>query len=155
FFDFEAARGFADGSFQMGNKERPKQITSWLTSGRKWRLPPTLGCELGTPETEDAWVGIWWGWWRHLQPGNRIWAFGKLTRPETADWSKLAGMYGRNGLLQVMATLYWWGERVEDRLDGATVLRARDTEGTVHWKAAVEDVTWVLEQIIESGEMET
>ncbi|KAJ7688928.1 hypothetical protein B0H14DRAFT_3051659 [Mycena olivaceomarginata] len=60
------------------------------------------------------WVGLWLAWWRSLQP--KEWAVlenGELSRPENADWSTMAKMYGDNGLLQVMAGLVWWGEVVQ------------------------------------------
>ncbi|KAJ7795564.1 hypothetical protein B0H14DRAFT_2919060 [Mycena olivaceomarginata] len=76
------------------------------------------------------WVGLWWAWWRSLQPEERaVLENGEFT---------MAKMYGDNGLLQVMAGLVWWGEVVQKRDE---------------WRAAVSDMTWVLERILESGEI--
>ncbi|KAJ7870631.1 hypothetical protein B0H14DRAFT_3573811 [Mycena olivaceomarginata] len=133
FFDFESEWGFTEGGWQMPRKDRPEQVREWINRGRKWTLPPTLGSELGTRETGDLWVGGWWKWWGSLQPEERGTLENELLRPETADWSKMAGMYGKNGLLQVMATLVWWGD----------VARKRGLEAEKEWLAA----------ILESGEI--
>jgi hypothetical protein len=54
----------------------------------------------------------------------------------------MAGMHGDNGLLQVMTSLVWWGE----------VVAKREEEDWEQWRAAVTDVTWVLEQLLAYGE---
>ncbi|KAF8169348.1 hypothetical protein K438DRAFT_1774355 [Mycena galopus ATCC 62051] len=112
-------------------------------------MPPCLGV-LGTQEGDD-WVAGWWKWWHNLQPGGRAIVDGELSRPEDADWSKLSRMYGKNGLLHVMATLCWWGEAVERRTS-----RTEEAEpGTLErWLKAVADVTWVLEQLLGANQME-
>ncbi|KAJ7699836.1 hypothetical protein B0H14DRAFT_2417465, partial [Mycena olivaceomarginata] len=62
---------------------------------------------------------------------------------EKADWSILAQMHGNNGLLQVMAVLVWWGEVVWKR-----------GEEQEQWLVTVRDITWVLEQLLKSGEID-
>ncbi|KAF8121842.1 hypothetical protein K438DRAFT_1793550 [Mycena galopus ATCC 62051] len=110
-------------------------------------MPPCLGV-LGTREGDD-WVGGWWRWWRNLQPEERLVVEGELSRPEDADWSRLSGMYGKNGLLHVMATLCWWG----------TVVGRQKSRGGMEpgaqedWAKAVADVTWVLDQLLGSGDI--
>jgi hypothetical protein len=99
---------------------------------------------LGTRKNEELWVGGWWKWWNGLQPSERVaLENGELSRPAEADWSAMAAMHGKNGILQVMATLGWWGE----------VAQKRSAEEKDDWLAAVGDVTWVLGQILESGEI--
>ncbi|KAJ7806241.1 hypothetical protein B0H14DRAFT_2610579 [Mycena olivaceomarginata] len=132
FLEFEAAWGFTECTYQMAKKNRPGQIGGWLSRGRKWTLPPTLGETLGTRKNEELW------------PNERVTLEnGELSRPEEADWSAMAAMHGKNGILQVMATLGWWGE----------VAQKRSAEEKDDWLAAVGDVTWVLGQILESGEI--
>jgi hypothetical protein len=148
FFDFEGAWGFVEGSWSMPKPSRPQQVSGWLSRGRKWTLPPALGGLLGRRQAEgmsaELWVGVWWGWWRGLQPAEReVLANGELSRPETAGWSAMARMYGNNGLMQVMAALVWWGE----------VAQKRGREDVEEWCVAVRDVTWVLEQLLKSGEI--
>ncbi|KAJ7820735.1 hypothetical protein B0H14DRAFT_2371894 [Mycena olivaceomarginata] len=144
FYDFEAAWGFVDEGAQMRRDGRPPQVSGWLSRGRKWTLPPTLGEDLGTRETVELWIGLWWNWWKSLQPRERsIESSGELSCPELADWSEMAELHGKNGVLQVMATLLWWGE----------VAQKRDLSARAEWLAAVSDVTWVLEKVLASGEI--
>ncbi|KAJ7803804.1 hypothetical protein B0H14DRAFT_3486976 [Mycena olivaceomarginata] len=116
FLEFEAAWGFTECTYQMAKKNWLGQIGGWLSRGRKWTLPPTLGETLGTRKNEELWVGGWWKWWNGLQPNERVaLENGELSRPEEADWSAMAAMHGKNGILQVMATLGWWGEVAQKR----------------------------------------
>ncbi|KAJ6447364.1 hypothetical protein C8R47DRAFT_1231465 [Mycena vitilis] len=148
FFDFEAECGFSEGATQVDATKKPRQVVGWLQRGRKWHMPPTLGDDLGTRDTDELWVGLWWTWWKALQPSAREELATGLSRPEAADWSHMAQMHGRNGLLQVMATLAWWGERVCEKQDGSRMV---SVEARSEWEAAVRDVKWVLEQVMESG----
>jgi hypothetical protein len=56
----------------------------------------------------------------------------------------MAQMHGNNGLLQVMAVSVWWGE---------VVWKHREEEWE-EWLVAVHNVTWVLEQLLTSGEID-
>ncbi|KAK7020803.1 hypothetical protein R3P38DRAFT_3547985, partial [Favolaschia claudopus] len=136
---------FDEGSFLMGKKNRPRPVGAWIHMGRRWSLPPTLGAELGTRETPDLWVGSWWAWWESLQPDARVRTGAELSRADDADWGEMALMHGSNGLLQVMASLFWWGDVVQ---------RKREAEEVKAWEAAVDDVAWVLNEILKSGEIE-
>ncbi|KAJ7310819.1 hypothetical protein DFH08DRAFT_974219 [Mycena albidolilacea] len=149
FFDFEGAWGFVDGTTQMPKGQRPQEVTGWISRGRKWGLPPALGGLLGRchykDQGEDLWVGRWWVWWWMLQPEERAELDnGGLSCPETANWSKMARLYGKNGLLQVMATLVWWGEVVKKR---------GGEEDREEWVTAVCDVMWVLGELLKLGEI--
>ncbi|KAJ7064237.1 hypothetical protein C8F01DRAFT_926611, partial [Mycena amicta] len=128
FFDFEGAWGFVDGSWGMPKTgRRPPQLSGWLAMGRKWTMPPTL-------VDAELWVGVWWVWWKSLQPAEReVDADGDLSQPATADWSSMVQMYGNGGFMLVMATLAWWGE----------VAQERGEEAIEEWSAAVRDVAWV------------
>ncbi|KAJ7302606.1 hypothetical protein DFH08DRAFT_977732 [Mycena albidolilacea] len=148
FFDFEGAWGFVEGSRSMPKPGRPPQVSGWLSRGQKWTMPPALGGLPGRRQavgmTAELWVGVWWGWWRGLQPVEReVLQNGELSRPGTADWSTMVKMYGNNGLMQVIATLVWWGE----------VAQKRGEEDIEEWCVAVRDVTWVLDQLLRSGEI--
>ncbi|KAJ7363727.1 hypothetical protein DFH08DRAFT_682438 [Mycena albidolilacea] len=141
YFDFESAWGFVMKGGQLGRPLRPQQVAGWLSRGRRWMLPPTLGSDLGTRTTDELWVGLWWTWWASLQPKERAMLENKEPfQPEDADWSKMVGQYSDNGLLQVMATLLWWGE----------VVQKREAAEQDQWLAAVKDVMWVLDQLLES-----
>ncbi|KAJ7702937.1 hypothetical protein B0H16DRAFT_1748003 [Mycena metata] len=144
FFDFERAWGFDEGTFQMGRVKRPVEFGMWLQRGRKWYLPPTISV-VGTRDDEESFAGRWWTWYTSLQPPERVMLGTTLSRPEKADWSNMAAMHGTNGLLQVMAALSWWGEKL---------VKKRDGPEWPDWVAAVEDMTWVLEELVDSGEIE-
>ncbi|KAJ7058603.1 hypothetical protein C8F01DRAFT_1304260 [Mycena amicta] len=151
FFDFEGAWGFVNGSSAMARAARPVQVSGWLTRRWKWTMPPALGGLLGSRQAvgmgAELWVSVWWGWWRSLQPAEReVLENGELSRPETADWSATAEMYGNNGLMLVMASLAWWGELVHTSQEDAI-------EAIDEWAAAVRDVTWVFEKLLGSGEI--
>ncbi|KAJ7828220.1 hypothetical protein B0H14DRAFT_3466418 [Mycena olivaceomarginata] len=127
FFDFEGAWGFVKGTFSMRRVVRPQQVSG----GRRRARQRSCGFRCGG------------GWWRSLQPEEReLLESGELSRPEKADWSKTAGMYGNNGLLQVMASLLWWGE----------VVQRREEADREEWCAAVTDVTDAGEEGEDTGE---
>ncbi|KAJ7883493.1 hypothetical protein B0H14DRAFT_2339592, partial [Mycena olivaceomarginata] len=147
YFDFEAEWGFPDTSPLMDTKYRPQQVGGWLARGRKWTMPLCLDV-LGTREGDD-WVGRWWRWWRNLQPEERLVVEGELSHPEDTDWSKLSGMYGKNGLLHVMATLCWWGVVVDRQKSRGGMEPGAEED----WAKAVGDMTWVLDQLLGSGEI--
>ncbi|KAJ7717952.1 hypothetical protein B0H16DRAFT_1740264 [Mycena metata] len=144
FFDFECAWGFDEGTFQMGRVKRPVEFGMWLQRGRKWYLPPTISV-VGTRDDKESFAGRWWTWYTSLQPPERVMLGTTLSRPEKADWSNMAAMHRTNGLLQVMAALSWWGEKL---------VKERDGPEWPDWVAAVEDMTWVLEELVDSGEIE-
>ncbi|KAF8182178.1 hypothetical protein K438DRAFT_1564011 [Mycena galopus ATCC 62051] len=144
FMDFEGEWGFENGTATCATKAHPAQVGAWIAHGRKWNAPPCLG-DMGTQETEDSWVGRWWSWWMSLQLEERG---EEMLRTETVDWSGLFMMYGKNGLLQVMATLSWWGGAIHRR-GGA----AENVDNIQLWVAALDDVTWVLGEILASGKI--
>ncbi|KAJ7032964.1 hypothetical protein C8F04DRAFT_1261533 [Mycena alexandri] len=85
-------------------------------------------------------------WWRSLQPSGRevVEETGMMTMPMEMEWGKLTKMSGRNGFLQVMASLFWWG--LEEFRDGR-----EDKSG---WAAAVGDVEGILYGVLRSGEVQ-
>ncbi|KAF7349153.1 hypothetical protein MVEN_01437600 [Mycena venus] len=96
---------------------------------------------LGRKGEEGTWVDNWWAWWVSMQPSDCVYSEGKLTRPEDVDWAVLAQMHGKNGLLQVMATLLCWGNFVAD----AEVYQRAD------WTVSLNDVTWTLRELVKCG----
>ncbi|KAF8174208.1 hypothetical protein K438DRAFT_1849717 [Mycena galopus ATCC 62051] len=135
FFNFEAAWGYEKGLWKMATKDRPRQVTGWLNRGRRWTMPPSLGSLLGrreaTGEAEELWVGLFWAWWWTLQPKEHVELSNReLSRPGKADWSRMVQMHGDNGCSK------------------------RGEEEREEWLVAVHNVTWVLEQLLESGEID-
>ncbi|KAJ7753117.1 hypothetical protein DFH07DRAFT_744620 [Mycena maculata] len=114
-------------------KERPTAVKEWLGCGRNWNAVMALGT-VGHKRQAGTFVAQWWAWWRVIQPAEReLLGPGMLSRVETADWSQVSRLHGKNGLLQVMATLLWWGDHV-----------ARNEDYRPEWLGAVDDVLWVL-----------
>ncbi|KAK7023024.1 hypothetical protein R3P38DRAFT_2779769 [Favolaschia claudopus] len=134
-FDFEKKCGFSEETL-ITTEERPDIMKRWLGRARKWEVKQQLG-DLGAEAIEGTFIDGWWKWWNVIQPKER----GAMLRPAGLDWGAVTKLHGRNGLLQVMATLLWWGETTETMtpIDRMT------------WTLAVEDVTWALEQMLMPG----
>ncbi|KAJ7736961.1 hypothetical protein DFH07DRAFT_707600, partial [Mycena maculata] len=128
FFDFEASKGYEDGA-QMGTTNRPTAVGTWLGRGRKWNMTMDLGT-LGDEKDEETFVAVWWRWWHKV-----LYSKGA----QEADWEGMSRLYGRNGVLHVMATLLWWGDVVAD---------GDDEEAVERWRLAVEDVQWALKKML-------
>ncbi|KAJ7178674.1 hypothetical protein C8R43DRAFT_872285, partial [Mycena crocata] len=112
--------------------KRPAQVGRWITGARGKRK--TKG--LHVTNTDEYVVG-WHIWWDSMQPkwrtkesDGKTWetggAYGK-------DWELLSA-WGQNGMLSVVACLYFWGLAVMD---------ASDKVGA--WEVAVNDAAWVCE----------
>ncbi|KAJ7117955.1 hypothetical protein C8R43DRAFT_960459 [Mycena crocata] len=143
FMDFEAACGYKDDGINATTQDRPVAVKGWLARARNWNKTVDLG-ELGALGSADTFIHMWWNWWAALQPEGRVLKAdgrgpgggGMLTVPRVCDWGSMGGLHGKNGLLQVMASLLWWGERVEgDPLD------------TARWSSAVDEVGYVLGEV--------
>jgi hypothetical protein len=142
FLDFEKRCGYSEGS-QIPVGGRPGVVKTWLAKQRRWDVTMDVGV-LGAESMPDTFIHDWWKWWMTLQPKGRG-NIGMLSQAATLDWSAVVRLHGRNGILQVMATLLWWGEAVVE----ATPL------DRMTWTLAVEDVTWTLEQLLRPGVIET
>ncbi|KAJ6589549.1 hypothetical protein B0H19DRAFT_1249078 [Mycena capillaripes] len=139
FFDFESAAGYEDGGCQIDTLDRPKVVETWVGRRRDWNATMPLG-ELGGKNQEGSYVWSWWEWWSAMQPPERVTVGDTLSCPEGADWDNLWRTSGKNGLLQLMGSLLWWGDQVGE---GA------NTDEFTPWEAAVRDVTWVLDKLQE------
>ncbi|KAJ7179965.1 hypothetical protein C8R43DRAFT_867101, partial [Mycena crocata] len=109
YLNFETACGYLENGGRILGDSRPTEVEEWLREGRKWHAPPKIK-NLGGMDVAGTYVGKWWVWWRSVQPPESEWVGGELTCPPVEDmtWERLAKMHGRNGLMQVMATLLWW-----------------------------------------------
>jgi hypothetical protein len=128
FFDFEATWGYADAGGQIMIDGRPKAVEHWIGRARKWEKTIEIGV-LGDAKKVGSFVASWWGWWVKVQPSDR------------SDLAPVLRLHGKNGLLQMMASLLWWGERVAD----GTPADVRD------WSSAVEDVADLLTEMLRPG----
>ncbi|KAJ6603276.1 hypothetical protein DFH09DRAFT_879934, partial [Mycena vulgaris] len=136
FFDFEAGHDFAKGA-QMTTTNRPGVVKDWLGRARQWDKKVAVR-KTGTQGEADMFAAEWWTYWLSIQPADRAYFAGMLACPTRAEWGVLTKFHGRNGLLQVMATLLWWGEAVGDSAEAL---------GYADRSAAVKDVAWVLKQL--------
>ncbi|KAJ7071709.1 hypothetical protein B0H15DRAFT_957613 [Mycena belliarum] len=125
-WEVERASGFATGK-ALPAKKRPKAVGWWIQRART-----------RTPEINDvgAFAVEWGGWWRAVNPGWRCTGSGAMICAEGKNWEVLRGVTGINGLLSVLMCLKWWRETLDNG------------EGVEVWAAAVEDVTWVLQQLL-------
>jgi hypothetical protein len=124
FTNFEARSGFRINkgpSNSLSTHLRPKEVQWWIQQGRDIRngherIPPIPNVE--------AFAVDWWSWWESLQPKN------------DGDWSML-DKAGLNGMLSIVACLFWWGRLVKD-----DELKERA------WGAACGDVNRVLNALL-------
>jgi hypothetical protein len=105
---FEVSAGHNDTD--LGKANRPKLIGDWIQRKRSptWR-PPI--------ENVDAYGEQFTKWWFGLQPEWRRSEDGKvLVESVAGDWSAMKRS-GKNGLLSVLAALFYWGLNAEDKTD--------------------------------------
>jgi hypothetical protein len=128
YYDFEAAWGHRDVGGQITTESRPKALEWWISRGRKWEKTVDIGV-VGNAKAPGTFVSGWWDWWVNVQPAER------------GDWPVMLKLHGKNGLLQLMASLLWWGERVADGNPG----------DVREWSTAVEDVGDVFTELLRPG----
>jgi hypothetical protein len=119
----------------ISTRNRPDQIAWWLKRGRKANIVPVID---KLSEFEAAWKR----WWEGMQPGWRLDDKMKLARkvtdnPENAWSSSTLYHAGPIGFRLIIMALAWWGEVIKDQQQA-------------EFFKAVEDVQWVLEQILQS-----
>lgn len=117
----------------LTNTNRPTEYNVWLHRSRKWDEMPDIDAML-TPQYSS----MWWSWWKTLQPAWRALSLTQDLRGTRGfDWSQTR-KGSQNGLFTVILTLGWW-------LLGIKNGSGSGMEGCM---AAVNDVAWVLDQMI-------
>ncbi|KAJ7615075.1 hypothetical protein DFH06DRAFT_1013683 [Mycena polygramma] len=131
----EKSYGFVQGNGTLRTKDpkdRPGEVKEWVRDGRGRTM-----AVIPIPN-RAAFEQKWWKWWTALQPSWRGSWRGRSSSapcaPQGGGWESLA-VPGRNGLLSVVATLYWWG--CAEKKDG---IEARSAE----WEEAAAEVISVL-----------
>ncbi|KAJ7178512.1 hypothetical protein C8R43DRAFT_850889, partial [Mycena crocata] len=128
----ETACKFEQPTHRLSTEGRPGEVGIWIGRGR--------GRKGGSPTVTDpaAFGLIWWGWWDALQPTWRVkdadgrWALGEA---RVGEWEDPLLHWGPNGLLSVLAGLYFWGRAIP-----------KSEPQLLHdWELAVFDVSWILE----------
>ncbi|KAJ7921971.1 hypothetical protein B0H13DRAFT_1604071 [Mycena leptocephala] len=134
------------GKAGLGVANQPSAVADWIAAGRGGRGGPQAngrGPEIGNLAVFGT---TWWDWWGRLQPDWRTRDGGNVSRFERAaypgatkeNWRKLR-VPGQNGVLSVVASLYWWGKKC--RVAG-------EREDRESWAEAVSDVKWMLNGLL-------
>ncbi|KAJ6459356.1 hypothetical protein C8R47DRAFT_994709, partial [Mycena vitilis] len=114
----------------LPSPSRPEHVHRWIRAARGRRKANLV------IEKVAAYRSEWWEWWGSLQPQWRSketdgsWVIGG---EYGKDWDSLS-YWGENGVLSVVAALYFWGCCVQDN--------DHDLE---QWECAVNDASWVFE----------
>jgi hypothetical protein len=117
--------------YALPKNGQPEQVDRWIKDAHGHRKRPNP-----TVKKVQQYEKEWWGWWNTLQPAWRekdaegSWVVGGAYGKE---WDSV-GYWGENGVLSVVASLYFWGCAVQD---GGV--------GLDRWEDVVNDVSWVFE----------
>ncbi|KAJ7890037.1 hypothetical protein B0H13DRAFT_1626490 [Mycena leptocephala] len=134
FVALKKSNSFVQGS-GLPKAGRPVQVSDWIKDGRGRSLKVRPIDNLEKFESE------WWSWWNSLQPP---WRGTPETRTKTveegAEWGRL-GSGGQNGVLSVVAALYWWAHA--EKSQGLSL------SGGL--QQALADTTWVLQSMTKSS----
>lgn len=124
---FETSTGFPDSRRlpKLLARQRPSCVGDWIRRARNSSYRPTI------PDPHDADKNFR-SWWTNLQPTWRVSTDGSLIRGR-GSWEELRRP-GINGLLSVLAALFFWG----------VACGGKD----VQWEAALADVIWVFGEIV-------
>ena len=140
YVELEACNSFDIGGIHMGFKKTswPSEVGWWI--GHACAKAPLIK-DVGSFESS------WWTWWKALQPSwhNAAGVDGCL---DSSHRTVLAGdegwsvmdKHGQNVFLTMLATLVWWNSGLLDK----------EEEGINDpgWTAVVEDVEWVMSQVL-------
>ncbi|KAJ7858224.1 hypothetical protein B0H14DRAFT_2351747 [Mycena olivaceomarginata] len=127
----EEACKFQTPTHSLLTTSRPDIVTKWIIGARGQKQP-------ARPVTNpQAFTKSWWWWWAAMQPDWRLkddngrWV---ITEEYGGEWDDKLLHWGPNGLLSVVAGLYFWGCGIVD-------------QPGLHddWESAVLDVCWILE----------
>ncbi|KAF7965908.1 hypothetical protein HWV62_40972 [Athelia sp. TMB] len=137
--DLERQLGFPTkgrGKAQMLSiTNRPAQIGVWINSNRPWNDIPHIG-----PGVSEDYSTSWWLWWKLLQPEWRSLDFSRDLRGHgDYNWDETR-KGSQNGFGIVLLSLGWWFSGL------------KTSKGKWGCARAMEDVIWVLDQMLASGQ---
>jgi hypothetical protein len=134
--DLEQMSGFAKGSKGLAAAGRPTELSDWIRDGRGRAKKMMKIDDLGRYQEQ------WWTWWMKMQPRWRVGTDGHPTRPAEygSGWGGVDAL-GQNGLVSVVATLYWWSHA--DKVAG----RTSGWAGSNSLDRAMADTLWVLQAL--------
>jgi hypothetical protein len=122
---------------------RPAQIGKWIKCGKPYSIAGAWS--VGNVKSYST---SWRLWWFLLIP---MWRIPKGDWPPIQDasrkdgWDNLLGHCGKSGMLVLIFSLLLWGHAIADE---SSSLGGASNEGDKQdFLTAVEDVTWVLNQL--------
>lgn len=113
---------------KLGTKNRPVAVKDWIQRARSPSWRPTI-------VSISSYAAEFTLWWQGLQPEWRILKGGRLLRVAGGDWQVLKRP-GVNGLVSVMAGLFFWGFEV------------CDSSNKSEWLEMVVDVEYAISQLL-------
>ncbi|KAJ7068956.1 hypothetical protein B0H15DRAFT_764748, partial [Mycena belliarum] len=129
----------------LGKLNRPTAVDKWVGVARGARsgaMANGVGPPIGSiAKYEES----WWRWWGGLQPDWRVshagrpGQFARVMGPgsdDTNSWATLRHP-GVNGVLSLLASLYWWGKAVQEK-------QPSNKEEMESWVEAIGDVKWMI-----------
>ncbi len=125
-------KGSADrSSARLGAQSRPQAVTDWIRRARLNTYNPQINSVATFAKEFNA-------WWASLQPAWRTDGGRGVLRRDGEDWECLR-CSGINGLLSVLAALFFWGCAVQ-KSKAATKSA---------WLRALDDVSYSITQLLE------
>lgn len=116
-----------NGKVLLRALHRPTAVKDWIGRGRSKGWRPEI-------DSAKAYCQQHTAWWMALQPEWRLSENGSIVVERVSgDWSSLR-VFGSNGLLSVVASLFFWGLLVKSPRDRA------------QWEAAVRDCLLVMDR---------
>lgn len=126
---FEEASGYQDG-LRLGTKNRPRAIADWIQNARKPTFRPEIK-NIGSFSVQFN------AWWTSLQPDWRTNGPDTVLLRDGEDWECLRRP-GLNGLLSVIAALFFWGR----------AMQKLPADAGATWLEAVDDVSYSIAQLL-------
>ncbi|TRM55217.1 hypothetical protein BD626DRAFT_589157 [Schizophyllum amplum] len=147
FIAFEKELGYPilnHGRAVLVGSLRPSLYRDWVSRKRPYK---------GVVGIKDArqFGKTWWTWWQSMQPHIRVNAAGALLPVDDvldnvtclADWGDLDKCCGKDGLIQFLITLLWWGDAVN-----RPGMRVVQPDLWIEWESATQDFREVVEAIM-------
>jgi hypothetical protein len=126
--DFVSPKG---GMHALSSNKHPAEVKWWIGQACKSQL---------VIKDVPKFVNSFWTWWKGLQPkwqdvGQTPGMLMSIHQQGRGSWVELDKPV-QNGFLTVVSLLSWWGQVSHTEAE------------TTEWLAAIEDVDWVLTQML-------
>ena len=118
----------------LNSTNRPQIIRDWIQRARSVSYRPSIASTLDFER-------VYMSWWKELQPDWRMSSSGKIVYSKLdGDWGGMRTA-GRNGLLSVVAALFFWGVALKK-----TQKTPYEDKG---WKVGTDDCLRVLDSLLQ------